>query len=82
MCHHAPWLSALDKQNATQFDFAPKESKADVVSEFWRYSIPYSGSSSREVILFLRLEIVQMILPNSASEWRTVVISVDQGCSP
>ena len=46
MCHNAPWLSVLDKQMRLQF--APKESKADVTSEFWRYSIPYSGSSSRE----------------------------------
>ena len=28
------WLSALDKQMRLQF--APKESKADVMSEFWR----------------------------------------------
>jgi len=34
MCHNAPWLSALDKQMRLQF--APKTSKADVVSEFWR----------------------------------------------
>ena len=33
MCHNAPWLSALDKQMWLQF--APKESKADVMSEFW-----------------------------------------------
>jgi len=30
MCHNAPWLSALDKQMRLQF--APKKSKADVVS--------------------------------------------------
>jgi len=30
MCHNAPWLSALDKQ--MQLQFAPKKSKADVVS--------------------------------------------------
>ena len=30
MCHKAPWLSALDKQMRLQF--APKKSKADVVS--------------------------------------------------
>jgi len=35
MCHNAPWLSALDKQMRLQF--TPKESKADVMSEFWRY---------------------------------------------
>ena len=34
MCHNAPWLSVLDKQMRRQF--APKESKADVMSEFWR----------------------------------------------
>jgi len=34
MCHNAPWLSVLDKQ--MQLQFAPKESKADVMSEFWR----------------------------------------------
>jgi len=34
MCHNAPWLSALDKQMRLQF--VPKESKADVMSEFWR----------------------------------------------
>ena len=34
MCHNAPWSSALDKQMRLQF--APKKSKADVVSEFWR----------------------------------------------
>ena len=45
MCHNAPWLSALDKQMRLQF--APKQSKADVMSQFWRQSIPYSGSSSR-----------------------------------
>jgi len=33
MCHNEPWLSALDKQMRHQL--APKESKADVVSEFW-----------------------------------------------
>ena len=46
MCHNAPWLSVLDKQMRLQF--APKESKADVMSEFWRWSISYSGSSSSE----------------------------------
>ena len=46
MCHNAPWLSALDKQIRLQF--VPKKSKADVVSEFWRQSISYSVSSSRE----------------------------------
>jgi len=30
MCHNVPWLSALDKQMRLQF--APKKSKADVVS--------------------------------------------------
>jgi len=45
-CYYAPWLSALDKQMRLQF--APEESKANVMSEFWRLSIPYSGSSSRE----------------------------------
>jgi len=34
MCQNAAWLSALDKQ--MQLQFAPKESKADVMSEFWR----------------------------------------------
>ena len=34
MCHNAPWLSAIDKQMRLQF--APKKSKADVVSHFWR----------------------------------------------
>jgi len=34
MCYNAPWLSALDKQMRLQF--ALKESKADVKSEFWR----------------------------------------------
>ena len=32
MCHNVPWLSALDKQMRLQF--ARKESKADVISEF------------------------------------------------
>jgi len=31
MCHNAPWLSVLDKQMRLQF--APKESKADVMSD-------------------------------------------------
>ena len=46
MCHNVPWLSVLDKQMRLQF--APKELKADIMSKFWRQSIPYSGSSSSE----------------------------------
>ena len=36
MCHNAPWLSALALDKQMRLQFAPKESKADVVSEFWR----------------------------------------------
>ena len=46
MCHNEPWLSALDKQMRLQF--APRQSKADAVSQFWRQSISYSWSSSIE----------------------------------
>ena len=34
MCHNAPWLSVLDKQMRLQF--APKESKTNIMSQFWR----------------------------------------------
>jgi len=41
MCHNAPWLSVLDKQMRLQF--APKESKADVMSEFWSRDVHGNG---------------------------------------